>query len=105
MMKVSIIRNHSVDLRSKSMDRFLYDRDLHHERVKPKILKIILQYFKKCYNGAIEAFTKFSGKAWIYFSLYRGLRIREQWSLKNYFLNIWVEKVQQLQNQVKNKTD
>ena len=27
-------RNHSIDLRSKSMDRFLYDNDLRHERVK-----------------------------------------------------------------------
>ena len=27
-------RNQSTDLQSKSMDRFLYDRDLHPERVK-----------------------------------------------------------------------
>ena len=27
-------RNQSIDLRSKSMDWFLYDNDLHHERVK-----------------------------------------------------------------------
>ena len=27
-------RNQSIDLQSKSMDWFLYDRDLHHERVK-----------------------------------------------------------------------
>ena len=29
-------RNQSIDLRSKSMDWFLYDRDLRHERVKAK---------------------------------------------------------------------
>ena len=36
MTEVSIIsyRNQSIDLQSKSMDRFLYDRDLRHERVK-----------------------------------------------------------------------
>ena len=36
MTEVSIIsyRNQSIDFQSKSMDRFLYDRDLRHERVK-----------------------------------------------------------------------
>ena len=29
-------RNQSTDLQSKSMDWFLYDRELHHERVKQK---------------------------------------------------------------------
>ena len=29
-----IERNQSIDLQGKSMDWFLYDRDLHHERVK-----------------------------------------------------------------------
>ena len=31
-------RNLSIDLLSKSMDWFLYDRDLHHEKVKDKTL-------------------------------------------------------------------
>ena len=34
--------NHSIDLHSKSMDWFLYDRDLHYERVKE-----LLDYDKK----------------------------------------------------------
>ena len=32
-------RNHSIDLRSKSMDWFLYDNGLHHERVNSSMLK------------------------------------------------------------------
>ena len=35
----------STDLQNKSMDWFLYDRDLRHERVKP-FLKCSLQIFK-----------------------------------------------------------
>ena len=31
-------RNHSIDLKSKSMDWFLYDNGLHHERVKSTLL-------------------------------------------------------------------
>ena len=34
-------RNHSIDLRSKSMDWFLYDNSLRHERVKSKMQKSI----------------------------------------------------------------
>ena len=36
-------RNQSIDLFSKSMDWFLYDRDLRHERVK--VRPVILQYY------------------------------------------------------------
>ena len=31
-------RNQSINLESKSMDWFLYDRDLHHEKVKGKFI-------------------------------------------------------------------
>ena len=34
MTEVTIYRNQWIDLLSKSMDWFLYDRDLRHERVK-----------------------------------------------------------------------
>ena len=34
MTEVPVYRNQSIDLQRKSMDWFLYDRDLHHERVK-----------------------------------------------------------------------
>ena len=34
MREVLSYRNQSIDLLSKSMDRFLYDRGLRHERVK-----------------------------------------------------------------------
>ena len=34
MTEVPIIRNQSIDLHCKSMDWFLYDKDLRHERVK-----------------------------------------------------------------------
>ena len=41
MTEVSIIsyRNQSIDLQSKSMDRFLYDIDLRHERATNKTLR------------------------------------------------------------------
>ena len=34
MTEADIIRNQSIDLQRKSMDWFLYDIDLRHERVK-----------------------------------------------------------------------
>ena len=37
MVKSLSYRNQSIDLQSKSMDWFLFDRDLHHERVKKHI--------------------------------------------------------------------
>ena len=50
--------NHSIDLRCKSMDLFLYDRDLRHERVKRKetlILKVNdVQNNTHCSMSAME---------------------------------------------------
>ena len=37
LKEVPIIRNQSIDLLCKSMDWFLYDRSLRHERVHPKV--------------------------------------------------------------------
>ena len=38
-------RNHSIDLQSKSVDWFLYDSDLHHERAKMAILQdLVIEY-------------------------------------------------------------
>ena len=36
----SSYRNQSIDLQSKSMDRFLYDNGLRHERVKEALIKV-----------------------------------------------------------------
>ena len=36
MTEAVIIRNQSIDLLCKSMDWFLYDNGLSHERIKPK---------------------------------------------------------------------
>ena len=38
-MEVLSYRNLSIDLQSKSMDWFLYDRDHRHERVKKSMIK------------------------------------------------------------------
>ena len=38
MMEVPFIRNQSIDLQSKSMDWFLSDRDLRHERINALLL-------------------------------------------------------------------
>ena len=35
-------RNQSIDLQSKSVDWFLYDRDLRHERVKAKVFSRLI---------------------------------------------------------------
>ena len=37
--EVPIVYKQVIDLQSKSMDWFLYDKDLHHERVKKSIIK------------------------------------------------------------------
>ena len=39
MTEVSIIRNHSIDLQNKSIDWFLYDKNLRHERVNVLLLE------------------------------------------------------------------
>ena len=51
MMEVPFIKNQSIDLQSKSMDWFLYDRDLRHERINDLSLvcthqDILLDYDK-----------------------------------------------------------
>ena len=40
-------RNHSIDLQDKSMDWFLYDRDLRHERVTHHILPKLNAHYEK----------------------------------------------------------
>ena len=45
-------RNQSIDLQRKSMDWFLYDRDLRHERVKESVKYIWWRYVAKMTNGS-----------------------------------------------------
>ena len=40
-------RNQSIDLQSKAVDWFLYDRDLRHERVRERNLDVITLCFAK----------------------------------------------------------
>ena len=40
MTKVPIIKKTSIDMQSKSMDWFLYNRDLRYERVKLRLYKL-----------------------------------------------------------------
>ena len=48
MTEVSIYRNQSIDPLCKSMDWFLHDRDLHHERVKDFSFSICCQILNLC---------------------------------------------------------
>ena len=41
MTEVPFLRNQSIDLQSKSMNWFLYDRDLRHERINALLLVCI----------------------------------------------------------------
>ena len=51
-------RNQSLDLRSKSMDWFLYDRDIRHERVKTPMPRC-WSFWVSDYLHMLEIWTKF----------------------------------------------
>ena len=51
-------RNHSIDLQSKWMDWFLYDRELHHERLKAVFIGIPEAYLGPCQPSMTEFFMK-----------------------------------------------
>ena len=60
MTEVSSYRNQSIDLRRKSMDWFLYDSDLRHERVKPFRTEVLI-YFKAFEYSAAYGIMCLSG--------------------------------------------
>ena len=46
--RCQLYRNQSTDFESKSMDWFLYNRDLRHEKVKEKLLPKIIKATLQC---------------------------------------------------------
>ena len=54
MTEISIYRDQSIDLQSKSVDWFLYDRDLRHERVNGTIFGDVF----KTHLSKTELFAK-----------------------------------------------
>ena len=59
-MEVLLYRNQSIDLQSKLMDWFLYDRDFRYERVKEKLKLYISATKDSCFQFAV--FLQFSIK-------------------------------------------
>ena len=57
MMESLLYRNQSIDLLCKPIDRFLYDRDLSHERVKV----LIISKSNVCYNVFTNGPSKICG--------------------------------------------
>ena len=57
MAEVSFIRNQSIDLQSKSMEWFLYDRDLRHERINALLLVCIHRDIFLGYDKIIDIYA------------------------------------------------
>ena len=71
-------RNQSIDLQSKSMDWFLYDNDLHHERVKGRTTRFffssasVLHFIHLVYSCpylGIDLFMSYLCDVFFFFSL------------------------------------
>ena len=63
MMENPIIRNQSIDLQSKSLDWFLYDRNFRHERVKiPNTQFHIRQFPRNNFGLKLQFFLSKSAK-------------------------------------------